>query len=120
MLSALITADSFRGYLAISRSIFFSASGLSMGLPVDLAKHNVLRPYDRHGVGDHVPLCHLVERRQVREPRGADLQSVRLVGAVATEIDAEPPLPGPRRHPRLPFPPAHALAGQLYRSDPLS
>src|SRR5258708_19880715 len=92
MLSALITADSFRGYLAISRSIFFSASGLSMGLPVDLAKHNVLRPYDRHGVGDHVPLCHLVERRQVREPRGADLQSVRLVGAVGPSDAAEIPL----------------------------
>ena len=56
---------------------------------VDLAEHDVLRADDRDGVGDHVAARHLVERREVREARRADLQAVRLVGAVGDEVDAE-------------------------------
>src|SRR4051812_10676656 len=91
MTSAAITADCFwsAGYLAISRSIFFCDSGDSMFLPVDLAKDDVLGPYDGHHVGQHVAFGHLVQRRQVREARRAYLQPVGLVGAVGHRIDAE-------------------------------
>src|SRR3546814_3942858 len=44
---------------------------------------------DRGGVGEHVALRHHVHRLQVRKRRRADLAAVRLVGAVADQIDAE-------------------------------
>ena len=56
---------------------------------VDLSEHDVLRADDRDHVGDHVAARHLVERREVREARRADLEAVRLVGAVGDEVDAE-------------------------------
>ena len=92
MASAAITADCFwsAGYLATSRSIFFSDSALSIGAsPVDLAEHDVHGADDGDRVGDHVAARHLVQRRQVRETRRADLQAVGLVGAVGDEVDAE-------------------------------
>ena len=46
-------------------------------------------PITATGVGDHVAARHLVERGQVRKARRADLQPIRLVGAVADEVDAE-------------------------------
>src|SRR4051812_33902368 len=85
MTSALITAEDLRsaGYLAISRSILFKESALNMAKsgtdhvfsdkrwrsspcsrktwsvpdfsPVDFPEDDVLRSYDCHGVGDHVP-----------------------------------------------------------------
>src|SRR3990170_6583015 len=45
-------------------------------LPVNLAEHDVLRADDRHHVGDHVAADHLVQRREVGESRGADLEPV--------------------------------------------
>src|SRR5918999_5107318 len=97
MMSALITADCFwsGGYFAISRSIFCSESVVSIRNPksgsssVDLAEHDVLRADDRDGVGDHVAAGHLVERGEVREARGADLEAIGLVRPVGDEIDAE-------------------------------
>src|SRR5467141_510539 len=99
-MSALITADCFLsgGYLAISRSIFFSESTESIGKtwsvpvfhcfsPVDFSEHDVLGADDRHRVGDHVAARHLVERGQVREARRADLEAVGLVRAVGHQVD---------------------------------
>src|SRR5215210_3260361 len=78
MMSALITADCFcsAGYLATSRSIFFSASADRLIGPssIYLAEHDVLRADDRHRVGDHVAARHLVERGEVREAGRAQLQ----------------------------------------------
>src|SRR3954447_15209780 len=56
---------------------------------VDLSKDDVHRADHRDRVGDHVATRHLVEGREVREARRADLQAVRLVGAVAHDVDAE-------------------------------
>src|SRR2546421_2346244 len=86
-MSALITADCFcsPGYLAISRSIFFSDSADSIRArpsPVDFPENDVLRADDGHRVGDHVAARHLVERRQMGETRRAQLQAIGLVRAV--------------------------------------
>src|SRR5438445_8589542 len=98
-----MTADRFcsGGYLATSRSIPRSAASLSMatlparigkrgaGSPVDLPEHDVERSDDRDGVCDHVAARHLVERREVDEPRRAQLDPIRLVRSVGDDIDAE-------------------------------
>src|SRR5688572_24213371 len=94
MISALITADCFwsGGYLATSRSIFFRESVVSIRRgrsSVYFAEHDVLRADDGDRVRDHVAPGHLVERREVREARRADLQAVGLVGAVGHQVDAE-------------------------------
>src|SRR5688572_16488179 len=57
--------------------------------PVDFAEHDVHRADHRDSVGDHVAARHFVEGGKVREAGGPDLQAVRLVGAVAHQIDAE-------------------------------
>src|SRR5687767_356750 len=90
-MSALITAERFwsGGYFAISRSIFLRDSVLNIESPVDLAEHDVLGADDGDGIGDHVAARHLVERGEVREAGGADLEPVGFVGAVGHEIDAE-------------------------------
>src|SRR4051812_37280050 len=89
--SAAITADCFwsAGYLAISRSIFVSASSLSMSAAstVDFAEYDVLRPDDGDHVGDHVPARHFVQRREVRKTGSANLDPVRLVGAIGHDVD---------------------------------
>src|SRR6266581_2932775 len=46
---------------------------------VDLPEDDVLRADDRYDVGNHVAARHLVERREVRESSGAELQTIRLV-----------------------------------------
>src|SRR5439155_6887841 len=56
---------------------------------VDLPEDNILRADDRDDVGDHVAARHLVERREVRESGGAELQPIRLVRAVRDDVDAE-------------------------------
>src|SRR5262245_23164192 len=94
MMSALITADCLRsgGYFAISRSIFFRESVVSISgraSPIYFSEHDVLGADDRHGVGDHVAARHLVQRREVREAGRADLQAVRLVRPVGDQVDAE-------------------------------
>src|SRR5216683_1333553 len=92
VMSALITADCFRsgGYLAISRSIFFSESTESMLFsPVNFSEHDVLGADDRHRVGDHVTARHLVERGEVGEAGRPDFQPVGLVRAVGHQVDAE-------------------------------
>src|SRR5882762_468025 len=121
-MSALITADCFRsgGYLAISRSIFFSESTESIGKtwsvpvfsPVDFSEHDVLRADDRHRIGDHVAARHLVERGQVREAGRADLEPVGLVRAVGHQVDAELSLRRLDRGVHLAFGHVHALGDQ--------
>src|SRR5882762_297789 len=90
--SAAITADCFcsGGYLAIAWSIFFRASALSI-LSVDFTKHDVLRADNRHDIGQHMALRHLVERRQMGKARRADLHAVGLVRAVGDDVNAEFP-----------------------------
>src|SRR5947207_3665020 len=56
---------------------------------VDLPEYDVLSADDRDDVGDHVTARHLVERREVRESGGAELQPIRLVRAVRDDVDAE-------------------------------
>src|SRR5438034_3838142 len=109
------------GYLAIAWSIFLSESGFSMVAgkpgtdhvfrprsrhapkprenvvcprfsPVDLPENDVLCADDRHDIGQHMALCHLVERRQMGKTRRADLHPVGLVRAVGHDVDAEFPL----------------------------
>src|SRR3990167_740770 len=86
MMSAAITADCFwpAGYFAISRSILFSESVVSISArsSVDLAEHDVQGADDGDGVGQHVAARHLVHRREVGEGRRAQLHAVGLVGAV--------------------------------------
>src|SRR6267378_5021260 len=128
-MSALITADCFRsgGYLAISRSIFFSESTESIGKtwsvpvfsPVDLSKDDVLGADDRHRVGDHVAARHLVERGEVGEAGRTDLQPVRLVRAVRDQVDAELAFGGLHRSVDLPFGNMHALGDELEVVDQL-
>src|SRR6267142_1567666 len=91
--SAAITADCFcsGGYLAIAWSIFLSESTLNTPSPVDLAENYVLGPDDRHHVSEHMPLRHLVERRQMGKARRADLHAVGLVRAVGDDVNAEFP-----------------------------
>src|SRR6266849_7336324 len=95
--SAAITADCFcpGGYLAIAWSIFLSESALNtLPSPVYLAENDVLRADDRHDVGEHVALRHLVERGEVRKTRSPDLHAPGLVRAVGNEVNAELPLGG--------------------------
>src|SRR5579859_6487090 len=94
MASALITADCFwsGGYFATSRSIFFKESAFSIKRArssIDLAENDVLGPDDRHRVRDHVAARHLVQRGEVREARGAQLQAVGLVRAIGYEVHPE-------------------------------
>src|SRR5438128_3025536 len=56
---------------------------------VDLSENNILSPNNCHGVGDHVAARHLVERREMRKARRADLEAVGLVRAVGDEVNAE-------------------------------
>src|SRR5687767_15553392 len=63
------------------RSKTWSVPGFYAASSVDLAEDDVLGADDRHRIGEHVPARHLVERREVREARGADLQPVGLVCA---------------------------------------
>src|SRR5512146_405001 len=93
MISAAITADCFwsAGYFAISRSIFFSASGesISASSPVDIAENDVHGADDRHRVGQHVAGRHLVHRGEVAVGGRAQLHAIGLVGPVGDEIHAE-------------------------------
>src|SRR3546814_15633539 len=57
--------------------------------PVALPKHHIDRADDRGRIRKHVALRHHVHRLQMRKRRRADLAAVRLVGAVADQIDAE-------------------------------
>src|SRR5512139_1884930 len=88
-----ITADCLccAGYLATSCAMRASVCSLNFidRSPVDFAEHDVHGADQRHRVGDHVAARHLVERGQVGKARRADLQAVRLVGAVADQVDAE-------------------------------
>src|SRR6267142_424352 len=59
--------------------------------PVDLAEDDVLGADDRHHVSEHMPLRHLVERRQMGKARRADLHAVGLVRAVGDDVNAEFP-----------------------------
>src|SRR6185295_4088999 len=126
-MSALITAERFwsAGYLAISRSIFFRESPLNIqnprgvASPVDLTEDDVLRPDDRNRVGEHVAARHLVERREVRESGGADLEAVGLVRAVGHEVDAELALGVLDRCVDLAFGHVHALGDELEVVDEL-
>src|SRR3990172_6439676 len=79
---AAITAERRHagGYFAHSRSMASSAPGersdfitATIALPVNLAKHDVLRADDRHDIRDHMPANHLIERREMREARRANL-----------------------------------------------
>src|ERR1019366_1439805 len=56
---------------------------------IDLPEYDVHRADDGDGIGDHVAARHLVERREVRKAGRADLQPIRLVCAVAHDVDAE-------------------------------
>src|SRR5438094_5471205 len=56
---------------------------------VDFPEDDVLGADDRDHVGDHVAARHLIERREVRESRGTELQPIRLVRAVRDDVDAE-------------------------------
>src|SRR5690606_8095556 len=58
-------------------------------LAIDLTKHDVEGTQDSGDVRQHVPLAKEIHGLQMREPRGAQLAAVRLVGAVRNEIDAE-------------------------------
>ena len=115
--SADITADCFwsGGYLAISRSIRASAvvaqhcvaASFIGRSSVDLAEHDVLRADDRDDVGDHVAARHLVERREVHEVGRAQLDPVRLVGAVGDRCRRRT-RPSDARSRRTPRPAARA------------
>src|SRR5438132_547180 len=122
-ISAPITADCLRsgGYFAISRSIFFSDSGLSMNdrSSVYLPEHDVLGADDRHRVGDHVAARHLVERGEVRKARRADLQAIGLVRAVGDEVDAELALRRLDRGVDLALRHVHAFGDELEMVDEL-
>src|SRR5438445_140121 len=59
---------------------------------VDFPEDDVLGADYRDHVGDHVAARHLIERGEVWESRGAELQTIRLVRAVAADVDAEPAL----------------------------
>src|ERR1044072_5671715 len=120
-ISALITAERFcsGGYFAISRSSFFRESALSIFLAVDLSENNVLRADDGDRVGDHVAARHLVERREVREAGGADLEAIGLVRAVGHEVDAELALGMLHRGVDLAFGHVHALGDELEVVDEL-
>ena len=50
--------------------------------PIHLTKHDVLGANQSDDVGEHVALGHHVERREVGEPRGADLASVPVCACV--------------------------------------
>src|SRR5579862_5448239 len=95
-MSAPITADCFWSAGYFRTSLFISSKDLAergiAHLPIDFSQDNIHGADDRHRLRDHVPPGHLVHRRQVREPRRADLEAVGLVGAVGHEIDAEFPL----------------------------
>src|SRR5437016_4987340 len=54
-----------------------------------LAEDDVLRADDGDGVRDHVAARHLVERGEMREAWGAQLEAIGLVRTVGDEIDAE-------------------------------
>src|SRR5687768_15013738 len=94
MVSAAITADTFwsGGYLATASSMSLRALSeriVTFALPVDASEHDVLRADDRDHVGDHVSARHLVQRGKVHEVGRAQLDPVRLVGAIRNDIDAE-------------------------------
>src|SRR6476469_8140319 len=57
--------------------------------PVDLPENDVHRADHGDRVGDHVAARQLVERREVRKAWRADLEPIRLVGAVADDVNAE-------------------------------
>src|SRR4030095_1059701 len=123
-MSALITAERFwsGGYLAISRSIFLRDSALSISIrcsSIYFPEDDVLRADDGDGVGEHVAARHLVERREVRESRGADLEAVGLVRAVGHEVDAELALRMLDRRVDLAFGHVHALGDELEVVDEL-
>src|SRR5438128_11831799 len=90
-------------------SMTLMADGLSRS-PIYLAEDDVHRPDDRHDVGDHVALCDLVHRGEVRESGRPDLQAPRLVRPVAHQEDAELALRVLDRRVRLPRRHVHALA----------
>src|SRR5438128_11504163 len=50
--------------------------------PVDFSEDDILSTNNRDGVGDHMAARHLVERREMRKARGADLEAVGFVRAV--------------------------------------
>src|SRR5690606_16033369 len=58
-------------------------------LTVDFAKHNVLRPNNGDGVGNHVPPRHFIKGLQVGKARRAYFYAIRLVGPVGHHVDAE-------------------------------
>src|SRR5690606_2041154 len=91
MAKAAMTADCFwsAGYLATSRSISLSASWLSMVLSVNLTEHDVHGADDGYRISNHVTLGNLVHGGEMHVTRCADLQAVRLVGAIGNCVDAE-------------------------------
>src|SRR5258706_2911205 len=92
-INAPITADCFwsAGYFCISLSISSNALAerVIARLPVHVPEHDVDGADDRHRIGQHVAFGHFVHRREVGEPRRAQLHAVGLVDPVRDEIDAE-------------------------------
>src|SRR5690606_19876510 len=79
----------FGHFTVEARFGLFAEHGVVYHLAVNFTEHDVHRADDGHGVGQHVASAHFIHGGQVREARGADLQAVRLVGAVAGQVDAE-------------------------------
>src|SRR5437870_13910330 len=59
--------------------------------PVALTHHNIVRTKDRDDVRDEIAARHVVERPEMDERRGADLQTVRFRPAVADDEKAQFP-----------------------------
>src|ERR1039457_1684056 len=93
------------------------SGGCAQRSSIDLPEHDVHRADDGDGVGDHVPARHLVERRKMNKARRPDLQAIRLVGAVAHDVDAKLAFGMLDRRIRLAFGHAEALGEELEMVD---
>src|SRR5207244_11078176 len=56
---------------------------------IDLAEHDVHRADDRDNIGEHMAAAHEICRLQKSKTRRSDLATVRPIGAIGNEVDAE-------------------------------
>src|SRR5437660_11319738 len=61
----------------------------AMPLPIALAHNDVIRPEDRHDVGDHVAAGHEIERAHMNGGRGKAIQTGGLPYAVADAVEPQ-------------------------------
>src|SRR3989304_4256229 len=69
-------------------------SKLGTFLSVTFTHHDVIRPKNRHDIGNHIPSRHMVKGPHVDEGRGPDLEPIGFASPRTHDIKAQLPFMG--------------------------